>query len=201
MREAEEASRAAKLAPVRVRLHFPDATIVQASFAASQPLSTVHQLVTQVALPQLAPALYLYTTPPKTVLKDMTATLYQLKLVPAAHLYVGFDEKKVKASAGVAAATVAAGTAGSYLKTEVMALMQDSLPDAAAAQQLGAGDDAAAAAAAVVGGGGSNEASVADAQRVLAAAAAASRAEGASSSRAPGAGGAKVPKWMKMGGK
>jgi hypothetical protein len=42
------------------------------------------------------------------VLKDLTATLYQLKLVPAAHLYVGCDVKKLK---GPAAAEAAAGEA------------------------------------------------------------------------------------------
>jgi hypothetical protein len=98
MRDAEKAALASSLGPIRVRLHFPDATIIQASFAASQPLSAVLQLVTQIALESAAPALYLYTTPPKTVLKDMTATLYQLGLVPAAHLYVGCEPKKLKAS-------------------------------------------------------------------------------------------------------
>lgn len=104
MREAEEAARASSLGPIRVRLHFPDATIIQATFSASQPLSAVQQLVTQIALEAVAPALYLYTTPPKTVLKDLTATLYQLQLVPAAHLYVGCEPEKLKAQAAAAVA-------------------------------------------------------------------------------------------------
>jgi hypothetical protein len=104
MREAESAALAASLGPIRVRLHFPDATIVQAAFQASQPLSAVQQLVSQVALEGVGPALYVYTTPPKTVLKDGSATLFQLKLVPAAHLYVGCDAKKLKGQAAAAAA-------------------------------------------------------------------------------------------------
>jgi tether containing UBX domain for GLUT4 len=103
MRDAEKAALASSLAPIPVRLHLPDATIIQASFTASQPLSAVQQLVTQIALESVAPALYVYTTPPKAVLKDMTATLYQLGLVPAAHLYVGCEPKKLKAPAAVAA--------------------------------------------------------------------------------------------------
>lgn len=102
MREAEKAALASSLGPIRVRLHFPDTTIIQASFTASQPLSAVQQLVSQTALDSVAPGLYLYTTPPKTVLKDMTATLYQLGLVPAAHLYVGCEPKKLKGSAAAA---------------------------------------------------------------------------------------------------
>ena len=104
MREAESAALAASLGPIRVRLHFPDATIIQATFQASQPLSAVQQLVSQIALEGVGPALYVYTTPPKTVLKDGSATLFQLKLVPAAHLYVGCDAKKLKGEAAAAAA-------------------------------------------------------------------------------------------------
>lgn len=59
-------------------------------------LYVVQDLLRKCAAPQLGPALYLYTTPPKTVLKDAAATLYSLQLVPAAHLYVGVDEKKAQ---------------------------------------------------------------------------------------------------------
>jgi hypothetical protein len=98
--------------------HPADATIVQASFTASQPLSAVQQLVSQLALEPVAPALYLYTTPPKTVLKDPTATLYQLKLVPAAHLYVGCEHKRLKAPA-------AAAVAGGVLSVPFTVLFQN----------------------------------------------------------------------------
>lgn len=105
---ASQRARSPALCPV---VNPADATIVQASFTASQPLSAVQQLVSQFALDAVAPALYLYTTPPKTVLKDPTATLYQLKLVPAAHLYVGCEHKRLKAPA---AAAVAGGCSLSF---------------------------------------------------------------------------------------
>lgn len=53
-------------------------------------------LLCKCADPVLAKALYLFTTPPKTVLKDSEATLHKLQLVPAAHIYVGIDEKKLQ---------------------------------------------------------------------------------------------------------
>jgi len=189
MREAEQAARAAALGPIRVRLHFPDATIVQATFKASQPLSAVQELVTQLSLDPVGPALYLYTTPPKTVLKDPTASLYQLKLVPAAHLYVGCEVKRLKPAAQAA---VAAGVyPGPFLRPEVLALLQDSLPEQQQEEQkpqLQAAES-----------GRSAEASAADAQRAMALAAAVSRAENGSSRGQAAAGdGAKVPKWLKM---
>lgn len=186
-RDAEARARAAALAPVRVRLHFPNATILQASFGASQPLSAVQQLVRRVALPSVAPALYLYTTPPKTLLKDAAATLYQLQLVPAAHIHVGCDSGKLQQP-----------HAGPFLRPEVMALVQATLPaELLGGQQQQQEDEATAAAGSSNGGG----ATAADAQRLMAAAAAASRSEGPRAGGSSGAsGGAKVvPKWMKLG--
>jgi hypothetical protein len=82
---------------------------------------------------------------------------------------------------------------GPFLKPEVLALMQDTVPgqhtdgDQQQQQESAAQHDEAAVTAA-------------DAQRALVLAAAASRAEAGGSSRAAaGGGGAKVPKWLKMG--
>jgi hypothetical protein len=62
-------------------------------------IHVLQELLCKLAAPELAPGLYLYTTPPKTLLKDAAASLYSLQLVPAAHIHVGFDEKKAKAAA------------------------------------------------------------------------------------------------------
>lgn len=55
-------------------------------------------LLHKLAAPELAPGLYLYTTPPKTLLKDAAASLYSLQLVPAAHIHVGLDERRAQAA-------------------------------------------------------------------------------------------------------
>jgi hypothetical protein len=41
VRDAEAAARASSLGPVRVRLHFPDGTLLQAAFSATDPLDKV----------------------------------------------------------------------------------------------------------------------------------------------------------------
>ncbi|KAF8073148.1 ASPSCR1 [Scenedesmus sp. PABB004] len=125
-REAEGAARAARLGPVRVRLHFPDGTLLQAQFRATDTLGDVQALVSAVAAPGLAPALQLYTTPPKVVLRDGAATLYALQLVPAAHIHVGLDAARLPP--GVAAP----GAGAPLLRAEVQALMQEGVPAAAA---------------------------------------------------------------------
>jgi hypothetical protein len=51
-------------------------------------------LLHRVLAPGLAPAAYLYTTPPRTLLKADGDSLYTAGLVPAAHVHVGLDDKK-----------------------------------------------------------------------------------------------------------
>ncbi len=88
MRAAEEASRAASFSHVPVRVQLPDGYIIQSEFKGSDALGVVRA--------RLQPLLkhtswYLYTTPPKTKLTDEQPSLYALRLVPAALLYVGCD--------------------------------------------------------------------------------------------------------------
>ena len=67
---------------------------VQASFSSTDTIGDVRALVARVVAPALRPALYLFTTPPRTLLKDDSLTLYKAQLVPAAHIHVGLDETK-----------------------------------------------------------------------------------------------------------
>ncbi|KAF6257927.1 hypothetical protein COO60DRAFT_1701571 [Scenedesmus sp. NREL 46B-D3] len=177
-REAESAARAAAMGPVRVRLHLPDGTLLQSDFKATDSLSQVQDLLRKVAAPELAAALYLYTTPPKTLLKDAAATLYSLQLVPAAHIHVGLDERR--AQAGTA-------TGGSWLRSEVLALTQDTVPEQQQAAEPEQQQDAA----------GSSSSSTAEAaaaaQRAARLTAAASRQHAGGAA----AGGGKMPKWFK----
>ena len=73
--------------------------ISQASFQATEPLSAVHSFVTACLLPT-APSWYLYTTPPKQVLRDLRHTLFQAGLVPAAIVYLGVSESAAQHKAG-----------------------------------------------------------------------------------------------------
>ena len=64
---------------------------MQASFQATEPLAALHSFVRACLLPG-SPSWYLYTTPPKQVIKDLRPTLFQAGLVPAAIVYLGIQE-------------------------------------------------------------------------------------------------------------
>jgi tether containing UBX domain for GLUT4 len=182
-------------------------TLTLATLTSAVYLCIWQELLHKVSSPDVAAAMYLYTTPPKTVLKDMSATLYQLQLIPAAHIYIGCDDKKLvgkKVSSsssstdgncasqqGVSGSGSISGAA-SWLRPEVLALMQDSVPQLAPIAAAGAGGSSS--------GEPQTVAAAMEAQRALRLAAAAGRQAAGGSSAAGGSGAAgKVPKWMKIG--
>ncbi|GAX84069.1 hypothetical protein CEUSTIGMA_g11493.t1 [Chlamydomonas eustigma] len=118
LRDAAELRRAAVYGPIPVRIHFPDNIIVQAAFSALDTIAALQDLVAQVLTSDLSVkgAFYLYTTPPRQVLKDSDVTLFKAQLVPAAHVYVHVVEGRAPN-----------GFQGPYLKSSVLSLMQDSL--------------------------------------------------------------------------
>lgn len=118
MREAEQHAKAAALGPVPVRVHFPDGHILQSAFSATETVSAIYELVSQCLSEAAQPGFYLYTTPPRTPLKDQQQTIYHAGLVPAAHVYFHADDK-----------AVASGFSGPYLSPAVLALMTDHLPE------------------------------------------------------------------------
>ena len=58
------------------------------------PLAPLQVLVSRLLVPELSSSFYLYTTPPRQVLKDMQASFYKAQLVPAANVYFHVDERK-----------------------------------------------------------------------------------------------------------
>jgi hypothetical protein len=94
MREREERRRAEAYGAVPIRLYLPDGQhCLQASLPATAPLSEVLALARAALPPQLAHAAYLFTTPPRTVVKpdQLQRSLYAAKMVPAAKAHVGLD--------------------------------------------------------------------------------------------------------------
>jgi hypothetical protein len=147
-------------------------------------------LAAAITLPGLRPGLYLYTTPPKTLLKDkdLGATLYQAQLVPAAHIHVGFNPDKCGGGGQ---------GAGPVLQPAVEALLQEELPPEVV-------PSAAAEDSSTSGAAGSSGATQAAGSSALRAAAAAVTGAGAGTLSAAAGGpgsapGAKVPKWLKLG--
>lgn len=92
LREQDERRRAEQFGPIPVRVHFPDGSIVQANFKALETLASLQKLAQQCMLPNL-PQWYLYVTPPKQALKDLSLTFNKAGLLPAANVLVGMDSK------------------------------------------------------------------------------------------------------------
>jgi hypothetical protein len=175
MREAEQARKAASYGSVPVRVEFPEGTVLQASFPAVAPVAELHELIKTALLPEAAKTFYLFTTPPKVELKDMSLSFYAANLVPAARVHVGFK-------GGAAGDWV---LVGSCLRPEVAALMGR---PPSRAEALGIDEKKNAV-------GGAEDAAGPSGSRAAAGAAAAGTAQGEPTKRAKPGG---VPSWMKL---
>jgi tether containing UBX domain for GLUT4 len=151
-RDAAMRARAESFGPVPVRLHYPDGSIAQAEFAATDALFSVWELAARLASAELAGVgsgegskcttttttnnnndslpLYLYTAPPKTVIKDLSVTLYQAGLVPAANLHVGSSAPSAQRQ-----------PAPPSLRSEARALMSEGVPPVRLQRPRRADDD------------------------------------------------------------
>ncbi|KAF3687323.1 Tether containing UBX domain for GLUT4 [Channa argus] len=92
LREAHMNEKMERYPKVVLRVQFPDRHVLQGFF---RPLDTVgavgHFVRSHLEDPQLS--FYLFITPPKTILDDPSATLFQADLFPGALVYFGSDIK------------------------------------------------------------------------------------------------------------
>ncbi|XP_030627545.1 tether containing UBX domain for GLUT4 [Chanos chanos] len=90
LRESQMKEKMDRYPKVVLRVQFPDRHVLQGFF---RPLETVGVLKEFVRKHLEDPQLrfYLFIAPPKTILDDSTATLFQAKLFPAALVYFGSD--------------------------------------------------------------------------------------------------------------
>ncbi|KAM9363163.1 tether containing UBX domain for GLUT4 isoform 1-T1 [Symphorus nematophorus] len=92
LREAQMKAKMERYPKVVLRIQFPDRYVLQGFF---RPLETVgavrHFVRSHLEDPQLS--FYLFITPPKTILDDPSATLFQADLFPGALVYFGSDVK------------------------------------------------------------------------------------------------------------
>ncbi|GKV07882.1 hypothetical protein SLEP1_g19588 [Rubroshorea leprosula] len=114
IREAEEAARRSRITKAIIRVRFPDNHTLEVTFQPSETIkSLVDLLMKVVAQPDLP--FYLYTTPPKKQIKDMSEDFYSAGFVPGAIVYFSYDLPKGNGS-------TAAANSGPFLKEEVMCL-------------------------------------------------------------------------------
>lgn len=93
IREAEEAERRSRITKAVIRVRFPDNYTLEANFHPSEKVQCLMDLLMKVvARPDLP--FYIYTTPPKMQVKDMSKDFYSLGFAPGAIVYFSYDVSK-----------------------------------------------------------------------------------------------------------
>lgn len=115
IREAEEAARRSRITKAVIRVRFPDNHTLEATFHPSETMQSLVDLLTKVvAQPDLP--FYIYTTPPKKQIKDMSQDFYSAGFAPGAIVYFSYDQSK-----GDDHVAAAAGS-GPFLKEDIMSI-------------------------------------------------------------------------------
>ncbi|KAI3503525.1 hypothetical protein L1887_31968 [Cichorium endivia] len=110
LREAEEAARRSRITKAVIRVRFPDNNTLEATFHPSETMQNLVDLLNKVvARPDLP--FYIFTTPPKKQIKDMSQDFYSAGFAPGAIVYFSYDQPKGDGDGDVA-----------FLKEDVMAL-------------------------------------------------------------------------------
>ncbi|XP_058778914.1 plant UBX domain-containing protein 1 [Vicia villosa] len=110
LREADEAARRSKITKAVIRVRFPDNHTLEATFHPSETIQSLIDLLNKV-IAQPEKSFYLYTTPPKKLIKDFSQDFYTVGFCPGAIVYFSYDVSKGNSSDD-----------GPYLLEEVMSL-------------------------------------------------------------------------------
>ncbi|KAB2602584.1 tether containing UBX domain for GLUT4-like [Pyrus ussuriensis x Pyrus communis] len=90
IREAEDAKRRSKITKAVIRVRFPDNRTVDATFHPSDKIQSLVDYLRKVgARPELP--FYLFTAPPKQVLRDMSQDFYSAGFVPGAVVHLSLN--------------------------------------------------------------------------------------------------------------
>ncbi|KAL4366507.1 hypothetical protein GQ457_05G019160 [Hibiscus cannabinus] len=91
--EAEEAARRSRITKAVIRVRFPDNHTLEVTFHPSETIQCLVDLIMKViARPDLP--FYLYTTPPKKQIKDMTQNFFSAGFIPGAIVYFSYELSK-----------------------------------------------------------------------------------------------------------
>ncbi|XP_020260231.1 plant UBX domain-containing protein 1-like [Asparagus officinalis] len=93
IREAEAAARREKLTKATIRVRFPDDYILEIDFHSSEKIQNLVDFLTKVVNRPDLP-FYLYTTPPKERLINMSKDFYSAGFVPGGIVYFSYDLPK-----------------------------------------------------------------------------------------------------------
>ncbi|KAL9278008.1 hypothetical protein ACSQ67_024779 [Phaseolus vulgaris] len=109
IREAEEAARRSEMTKAIIRVRFPDNHTLETTFHPSETVQSLIDVLTKViALPEQP--FYIYTTPPKKIMKDMSQNFYDAGFCPGAIVYFSYHVPK--------------GSTGPYLEEDILSLKE-----------------------------------------------------------------------------
>ncbi|RWR95117.1 plant UBX domain-containing protein 1 isoform X1 [Cinnamomum micranthum f. kanehirae] len=97
LREAEEAERRSKITKAVIRVCFPNNYTLEAKFHPSETVQSLMDLLMKVVA-RLDLPFYIYTTPPKKQVKEMSKDFYSLGFAPGAKVYFSYDLPNVDSS-------------------------------------------------------------------------------------------------------
>ncbi|RZC74555.1 hypothetical protein C5167_050035 [Papaver somniferum] len=113
LREAEQAARRARITKAIIRIRFPDNYTLEVKFHPSETLQSLIDLLQKVvSRPELP--FYIYTTPPKKQVKDMSQDFYSAGFAPGAIVYFSYDLPMGDDSANA--------NLGSFLQDDILSL-------------------------------------------------------------------------------
>ncbi|KEH15810.1 tether containing UBX domain for GLUT4-like protein, partial [Medicago truncatula] len=110
LRDADLAARRSRITKAVIRVRFPDNHTLEATFHPSETIQSLIDLLKKV-IAQPEKPFYLYTTPPKKLVKDISQDFYTVGFCPGAIVYFSYDVSKGDSSDD-----------GPYLPEEVMSL-------------------------------------------------------------------------------
>lgn len=113
IREAEEAARKSKFTKAVIRVRFPDNHTLEVNFHPSETMQSLVDFLKRV-LSQPDLPFYLYTTPPKKIIKDMSQDFFSASFIPGAIVYFSYDLPKGD--------DVVAANSGPFLHEDAMSL-------------------------------------------------------------------------------
>lgn len=93
IREAEEAARRSRMTKAVIRVRFPDNHTLEATFHPSDRIESIFDLLAKVLVKPELPY-YLYTTPPKKVIRDESQNFFDAGFVPGAIVYFSYELPK-----------------------------------------------------------------------------------------------------------
>ncbi|XP_020219032.1 plant UBX domain-containing protein 1 [Cajanus cajan] len=113
IREAEEAARRSRTTKAIIRVRFPDNHTLEATFHPSETLQSLVDLLTKV-IAQPEQPFYIYTTPPKKVINDLSQDFYDAGFCPGAIVYFSYNVPK--------GGSTVDDHSGPYLQEEILSL-------------------------------------------------------------------------------